>query len=272
MVDKVRYLLLCAITLLLFQCNFEKEVEIKLPQYANTPYVECYLEPGKPYRLLAYRSIGYFDGLIPPPITDAVVSVTHRGVTVVMPYDSVPKNGDIRYYNYRSNDSITVPTHYDEAFDLSIVIDGITYHSATTIRPFVAIDSLYNVCNEKQRCQISIRFKDQVNTVDFYRFITFSDSLGGDIKQDILLNDELFDDENAGIGGGYSFNEGQPAVIRFYHITKEHYDFLISVKNSQNANGNPFAQPASIKSNIPGILGIFTGLTYDSKEEEHVQQ
>ncbi len=267
MVVKVRYILFVISTLILFQCNFEKEVNINLPDYANTPYIECYLEPGKPYRLLAYKSIGYFGKLAPDPIRDANISITHRGVTVALPYDTLPRDGDIRYYNYRSNDTLKVPVHYDEAFDLAVIINGVTYRSATTIKPFVAIDSLYNNCNEKQRCQISLRFKDQLNTVDFYRFITFSDSLGGDIKQDFLLNDELFDSENTGIGGGFSFNEGQTAVVRLYHITKEHYDFLISVKNSQNANGNPFAQPASIKSNIPGILGIFTGLTYDSKEE-----
>lgn len=268
MVTKVRYLLLCVVTLLLFQCDVEKEVDINLPDYANTPYIECYLEAGKPYRLLAYKSLDYFGGLLPTPISNADIRITHRGVTVALPYDSIPRTGDIRYYNYRSNDTIIVPSHYDEVFLLSVTINGVTYHSSTTIRPFVAIDSLYNVCNEKQRCQISLRFKDQVNTVDFYRFLTFADSLGGDIKQDVLLNDELFDDENAGIAGGYSFNEGQSAVIRLYHLTKEHYDFLVSVKNSQNANGNPFAQPASIKSNIPGILGIFSGLTYDSKEEQ----
>jgi hypothetical protein len=271
MVAKVRYILFFFIALVLFQCNFEKEIDIKLPDYANTPYLECYLEPGKPYRLLVYQSIGYFDGLVPTPIRDASISITHRGVSTALPYDTLPRVGDIRYYNYRSNDTIKVPAHYDETFLLSVTINGVTYHSTTTIKTFVAIDSLSNDCNEKQRCQIKLRFKDNVNTVDFYRFITFSDSLGGDIKQDIILNDELFDSENVEIGGGYSFNEGQPAVIRLYHITKEHYDFLISVKNSQNANGNPFAQPASIKSNIPGILGIFTGLTYDSKEEEHVQ-
>lgn len=267
MVANIRHILLLLLTLFLIQCDFEKEVNIPLPDYDNKPYIECYLEPGKPYRLLMYKSIGYFDQLIPVFIKDAHITITHRGTAVTLPYDTIPRDGDLRFYNYRSNDSSIVPTHYDEAFNLAVVINGVTYSSVTIIRPFVAIDSLYNNCNSESRCQVSIRFKDEINTADFYRFITFSDSLGGDIKQDILFNDELFDNENAGIGGGYSFNEGQDAVIRLFHLTKEHYDFLVSVKNSQNANGNPFAQPASIKSNIPGIIGIFTGLTYDSKDE-----
>ncbi len=267
MVTKVRYILLLIACIVLFQCNFEKEVSIALPDYAKTPYIECYLEPGKPYRLLAYKSLGYFDELVPTPIRDASITITYRGKTIALPYDTIPRGGDLRFYNYRSKDTSVVPMQYDEAFNLAVTIHGVTYTSVTTIRPFVSIDSLYNNCNSESRCQTTIRFKDQVNTVDFYRFLTFADSLGGDIKQDFLLNDELFTNENAGIGGGYSFNKGQNAVVRLFHLTKEHYDFLVSVKNSQNANGNPFAQPASIQSNIPGLIGIFTGLTYDSKKE-----
>jgi len=270
MVTKVRHLLLFAPLLFLLQCNFEKEVYIELPAYPNTPYLECYMEPGKPYRLLLYKSLGYFDELIPTPIRDANISITHRGVTTPLIYDTIPREGDIRFYNYRSDEASKVPSHYDEVFDLSVTINGATYTAVSTIAPFVAVDSLYINCNDDTRCQLSIRFKDQVNTADYYRFLTFGDSLGGDVKQDFVLNDELFVDENAGIGGGYSFNQGQPAEVFFYHLTKAHYEFLTSVKNSQNANGNPFAQPASIKSNIPGLIGIFTGLTYDRKEIEHV--
>ncbi|MDF2455008.1 MAG: hypothetical protein K0R51_1001 [Cytophagaceae bacterium] len=267
MVNKVRYLLLFVSSMLLLQCNFEKEVTIELPAYTNTPYLECYLEPGKPYRLLLYKSLGYFEGLIPTPIRDANITITHRGVTIPLPYDSIPRDGDLRFYNYRSNDTSKVPTHYDEAFDLSVMINGVTYHSSSTIKKIVTIDSLYKNCNNEARCQLAVRFKDQMNTVDFYRYLVFSDSLGGDIKQDFILNDELFDTEEVGIAGGYNFNDGQTTVVRLFHMTKEHYDFLVSVNNSQNANGNPFAQPASIKSNIPGIIGIFTGLTYDNKDK-----
>ncbi|MDB5256996.1 MAG: hypothetical protein JWM14_1691 [Chitinophagaceae bacterium] len=267
MVAKVRYLLLLITSIVLLQCNFEKEVSIQLPDYANTPYIECYLEPGKPYRLLAYESIGYFDGLIPTPIRDANITITHQGVTIPLPYDTIPRDGDLRFYNYRSNDTSKVPAHYNEAFDLAVTINGVTYRAVSTILPFVAIDSLYKNCNSQARCQLTVRFKDQHNTADYYRYLVFSDSLGGDIKHDFILNDEVFDTEDVAISGGYSFNDGQPVVVRLFHLTKEHYDFLISVKNSQNANGNPFAQPASIKSNISGIIGIFTGLTYDSKNK-----
>ncbi|MDB5273480.1 MAG: hypothetical protein JWO58_1847 [Chitinophagaceae bacterium] len=271
MVKIIRHFLLLFATLFVFQCNFEKQIDIKLPDYANTPYVECYLEPGKPFRLLAYYSLDYFGPLVPTPIRDAEVTITHRGVSILLPYDTIPRISDIRFYNYRSKDTSLVPAHYNEVFDLSIKINGVTYTSTTTILPAVAIDSLYSSCNDKQRCDLGIRFKDQVNTRDYYRYITFSDSLGGDVKQDYVISDALFDSEDAQVIGGHSFNEGQSVVVYLYHLTKEHYDFLSSVKDAQEANGNPFAQPSSIKSNIPGILGIFTGLTSDNKTVANIE-
>src|SRR5690606_2082143 len=42
-------------------CNLEREVEIVLPAYESQPVVECYLEPGKAFRLLLSKSNSYFD-------------------------------------------------------------------------------------------------------------------------------------------------------------------------------------------------------------------
>jgi hypothetical protein len=266
MVRGIRNIVFCIILLFLVQCDFEKEINMPLPGYGHTPYIECYLEPGKPYRLLAYKSMGYFESLIPGLITDADIRITHRGETITLPHDIIPREGDIRFYNYRSNDTSLVPAHYNEAFELSVTIDGVRYTSSTRILPPVQIDSIYKNCNSEFMCQLSVRLTDNVATADYYRVIGFGDSLGGDLKQDLVFNDELFVNENGGIGGRYNFHQGQKAFVRLYHLTKEHYDFLVSINNSQNANGNPFAQPASIQSNIPGLLGIFTGLSYDSRE------
>ena len=51
-------------------------------------------------------------------------------------------------------------------------------------------------------------------------------------------------------------------VVTFFNLSEEYYRYLRSVRLADNANGNPFAQPASIKSNISGGIGIFTNLVY----------
>ena len=66
-------------------CNLTKEVDIQLPEYTVQPVVECYLEPGKPFRLLLTRSYGFFDPLgldssfiSKTLISDAVVTIGAR--------------------------------------------------------------------------------------------------------------------------------------------------------------------------------------------------
>jgi hypothetical protein len=38
------------------------------------------------------------------------------------------------------------------------------------------------------------------------------------------------------------------------------------VSSAANANGNPFAQPAKVKSTVQGGLGVFATLVYDRKK------
>ena len=45
----------------------------------------------------------------------------------------------------------------------------------------------------------------------------------------------------------------------------DHYSFQQSVREAIRANGNPFAQPARIRSTVQGGLGVFTVLVADRK-------
>jgi hypothetical protein len=266
MVKKQTYIISILIILLGIQCTSEKEVDLNLPKYDNKPVIECYLETGKPYRLFAYYSVGYFETPELIPLKNASIKITFEGQTIDLNYDTIPRPGEIKRYNYRANDLITVPVEYNKTFSISIMIDGITYNASTFIPQPIPIDSTIITCNDEIRCQTAIRFTDPVNENNFYRYITIADSLNGDVQQDFILNDELFENGKAGLGGGFNFNAGQKAIIKLMHINKAYYEFLNSVNTAQNANGNPFAQPANIKSNIPGLLGIFTGFSDDQKE------
>jgi len=258
----------CGILLLLLsmQCTPEKEVDLNLPVFEETPVVECYLEPGKPYRLIAYYTSSYFDTPQIKEVRDAIIQIQVEGQTINLNYDTNPRPGETKRYNYRANDLITVPFQYNTNFALSIVLNGKTYHANSTIAPPVLMDSYLVNCNDEQRCQISIRFTDPVLETNFYRYLCIKDSIGGEVKQDFVLNDELFENGKAGFGGGFSYNEGSNAVVKLFNINKDYYDFLNSVDDAQNANGNPFVQPSKIKSNIPGIMGIFTGFVVDEKK------
>jgi hypothetical protein len=48
-------------------------------------------------------------------------------------------------------------------------------------------------------------------------------------------------------------------------MDKAYYDYVRSIKDSRELNGNPFAQASKVKSNVTGGLGIFAGVSYDAK-------
>jgi hypothetical protein len=50
-------------------------------------------------------------------------------------------------------------------------------------------------------------------------------------------------------------------VIQYMEITEDFYEYVESREALESANGNPFAQPGVLKTNIIGGIGIFTGFT-----------
>ena len=71
------------------------------------------------------------------------------------------------------------------------------------------------------------------------------------------------EDNNA--EAGY-YVRGDTIVVQFCTIGTAEVDFFRTYENMVSNNGNPFASPGVIKTNISGGLGIFCGYspTYDT--------
>jgi hypothetical protein len=54
--------------------------------------------------------------------------------------------------------------------------------------------------------------------------------------------------------------------LKWCTIDKAHFQFWQTMERSNNSNGNPFAAPVSIKSNISNGLGVWGGYgaSYDT--------
>jgi Domain of unknown function (DUF4249) len=138
--------------------------------------------------------------------------------------------------------------------------------------------------------RITITFKDDPNTTDFYEVKSYTANLQGNemglmdtvlrenqlssnspsvetnfFTTSALLTDNSFNGQNFSFyvnDEGYYF-DNNPVVARYvrvYKITKERYLYLKSVvKQAQGGNGsNPFAEPSFIYSNMPNGFGIFS--------------
>jgi hypothetical protein len=193
-----------------------------------------------------------------------LVIITHNNIKDTLFFDPYYDPSSGKLYNYIGNDS--VPIDYTSDFFLEITDrKGRTATSQTKISPPVLIDTVIFKYNKDSLAYPETHVTDNTSTRDYYRYQVTRDSPLGTSIQDFHFDDQLIKTSEIALGSGYNFEKGAYVYISFYHIDKVYFDFLESVTYAIDANGNPFAQPAVIKSNINGGIGIFTGLSSDRK-------
>jgi len=254
----------CLLGVLLTSCNMEKDFEIELPTLMPQLVVECYLEPGEPYRLTLTESTAYLASPEPDLISEATVIITYNG-----------KPDTLRLAPYFDKVSQKIYTHVSktrmtgkpgDVYTLQVTDKkGRKLSGTTTVQAVVPIDTVEALYNQEGNAYLLVKFKDSKATADYYYFSVHKDSLSTDDEvaystDDVLNNGNLF-----ALGTGYDFQKTDTAIVSLYNLEKPYFDFMNSVENARNANGNPFAQPAGVQSSVQGGLGIFTTLTYDRK-------
>ncbi|WP_242916899.1 DUF4249 domain-containing protein [Pontibacter liquoris] len=259
-----RYMLLLCLLALLCACDLQKDVEVDLPTYTPQLVVECYLEPGKPYRLTLLESSSYFATPQPDLVTDAEVYIAHNGTKTKLTYKPQYDENTGRFYTYSATE--TMQGKPGDIYRLEVSDEkGRKVTGFTTILPRVPIDTIEWKFNDKEEAYLLTTFQDDPNAADFYRYMVHQDSLHTDPEQLQISTDKLTNGKRTSYGSTYEYDKGDLLIVSLFHIEKQYYDFLSSTADAKNANGNPFAQPAQIKSSVQGGIGIFTNLAYDRK-------
>lgn len=249
--------------LFLLGCNMEKEIDVVLPPHEPQLVVECYLEQGYPFEATVLETSSYFDAPTPPVVPGAEVYITFRNQRVKLVYSPGYNGRTNRYYTH-----LAVQHKMDgkpgEIYGLEVTDGkGRKVTGFTTILPKVPIQKIEWRFNEKDKALLLTSFQDDAATPNFYRYLTHRDSLEKESPRDLLSNDDLTNGKLTTYGSSYRYEDGDTLIVSLFHIEKQYYDFLQSVDNAQNSNGNPFAQPANIKSSVQGGFGIFTNLAFD---------
>lgn len=270
-------LLIFATLCLLTSCaSLEREIELDLPEYEKKLAVECYLKPGKPYKMGVTESVDYFSEPDLPIITDATAFLTVGTDTINFVLNPILFDvEENKLYNYITN-KIT-PLNYEDTFKLWVAdANGREVVAATKMLPPVPIDTIEWSFNQDSSALIIVKFQDEPDTENFYRFMVEilnpkskpdeeedDEETQSQIRQDFFLDDDLLDGEQIPLGTGFEFEKGDTLAVTLYHIEKAYYNFFESVDDAVSANFNPFGQPTSIKSNVENGTGIFTFLIAD---------
>jgi hypothetical protein len=255
-------------------CNLENEIEIVLPEYNSRFSVECYLEPGNVFTLLLSKTAPYFE---PFPTFDdqflaniledsATVVIRHNGQEYPLENRLIFNPFTGKLFNYIN--FTPIPEDYENNFELSITTkSGQTITATTRLLPKVPIDSVVVQFSPTDTlARVLTYFTDDLSTRNYYRRMLHFSSLDSVPRQDFALDDSFSDNAKFVFGTSYEFAEGDTVINTLFHIDKDYYDYFDSVQNAFFSNGNPFAQPSPINSNLRGTanaIGIFTGLSYD---------
>ncbi len=255
--------------LVLGACNLEKEIDIDLPDYNSQPVVECYLEPGKPYRLLLTRSASYFAtfDLEDPTAAlwnGATVTIQVDGKNILLENQVFFDPLTLQFSNYGSDE--IVPEGTDLTFQLFIEFqDGLTITGETRILPVVPMDSLVVETNSTGKARVITYFTEDLATRNYYRRMVNFGSRDS-VLQDFLVDDDFFDTEKGAFGTGFSFESGDTLIHTLVHMDEPYFTYLNTLTQSIGANLNPFGQPGLILSTVTGTanpIGVFTGLSMD---------
>lgn len=253
-------------------CNLQKDVEIPQPSYDAQLVVECYLTPGQPYRLIVQQTTPFLAVPQPAPVTDAVAVITGpRGVDTLRFFPAVDTTGpDAQIFTHTS--LRVFDGQPGETYSL-LVYDGqgrrVT--GTTVVQSHVPIDTVEvafdpTAADTAAKASLLTRFTDLPAPGDAYRYRVVRESRGKlERQQSFEFPDDRFNGQPSGAGSTYRFAAGDTVSVRLYHIERAYWRFSESVQDAEGANGNPFAQPATIKSTVQGGLGVFTNLAWDER-------
>ncbi|HEY1039942.1 MAG TPA: DUF4249 domain-containing protein [Bacteroidia bacterium] len=273
---KAANIILLSILVILFSCT--KNVDVKLPEYKQYLVVEGKIEPGqKPQVFLSY-TIPYFGSNSVNNLADFAVKgalvIVNDGLTTDTLKELLPNTG----YFYQA---FNMTGAVGRTYNLTIVVNGKVYTSQTSILQPVGLDSLWNKHEGNDSLGfVWARLPEPSGLGDAYRWYAkrigkdddflapfgsafedkFVDGKTFDFAYDrgIQENSTATDDNN--IERGY-FKIGDKVVVKFCHIGMKEYRFMRSRDASILSNGNPFAAPSNVESNINGenVIGLWCG-------------
>lgn len=171
-------------------------------------------------------------------------------------------------------------------YDLKVQMDGKTYTSTTTIPEPVEVDSIRYVYTDEPEDSIGwlrLYITDPSELGNYYR--VFSLTWGKDftfvhpyrsILDDALINGEeitftfnrgwdptqgeIDDEDTLNQYPWWAFVVGDTVAVKLVTMDATHYDFWESIEQHQSTDGNPFATPISVRTNIKGgALGVWGG-------------
>lgn len=245
-------------------CQMQQEVEVDLPPHQQELVVECYLEPGEPYRALVTHTTSFYEETKVAAVDTAEVLITSADESrTLLSINSIDTSYN-KVFNYWHPHEVS----YEEGkeYQISIAVKGeVKATGKTRFLPKASIKKVEQKVESDSMSALFVHIEDNPEEKNYYRLMM----RGTDPKAGYTY-DGVWTDEDAANGTlvaytPYIFVRGwSNVVVNLYHIDKRYYDFLKSIRQARDANYNPFMQPASIQSTVDGATGVFAAISLTS--------
>jgi hypothetical protein len=272
------------ILLFILFTSCEKDVNLKLDKIPNQLVVDASIENGMPPIVILSKSLNYFskinrDTLAASFVKNASVFISTDTKNVKLTADSLINNDGfvVHFYTSKPGPDFFVG-ELKNTYNLKIIYNGNQFTATTTIPELTRkIDSLWvEQLNEKKdsnNIKIAVSQTDKKGLGDFMRYFTsvnnsfylpglnsvYADELNDGISfttfldrgVDKNLDNKLFN---------FNYSKGDTVTYKFCNIDIKCFDFWRTFEYNYQSNGNPFASPIKILSNIQGGgFGYFGG-------------
>jgi hypothetical protein len=252
-------ILLLSSTMGCFSCIAKNNLDIQVPQQQKQVVVECYLTPGYPAELTLAESNTLDDELVLLALWNAQAYIVTDTGTLQLQNILYQKLDRQILVNYSNKDTIKSGHSF---FNMVITTKkGVRLQASTGIVSQVHIKKV--TFNEN-----SITADHDITNVAgaYFKLVATTYEQG---KED-ATRFELYDQNNCAPGSctlSWKNFRGtaDSMVITLYHIQKDYYDYMRSVRNANGAYKDPFLNPEAIRSNIKGGIGLFTYYTFDKR-------
>ncbi len=280
-----KYLFTFLVILSFISCT--KEITIALPQPEKKLVVDGGIYVGEPAEINLTWSTGYFD-----PIDSASLANYLVSTAVVVLHDGTLT--DTLQIAFNANKPIpivwrgsTILGQVGHTYTLTVVANGKSASATTIIHTPVPLDTAWFRLEPPNDSlgYAWAHLTDPAGTGNAYRWFTkritkdpaFLTPFGAAFD-DKFIEGTSFDfayyrpsisgstapEDNGPQNGFYII--GDTIIVQFCTIGQPEANFFKTYENVVSSNGNPFAAPGVIKTNVEGGLGIFCGYgqTYDT--------
>ncbi len=267
--------------------KFIKGADVEL--YADSEFVEK----------LQYDTNGYYIGQTKPVLGKTyTVKVKYEDKPQLQAATTIPQAVQLKNISYDIPIDSTTQTWTDpetgDQFDTTIYTIGDQGHIYLTIADpenqnnYYLISATYNepqyVYDDygnqyitgyiERSFYISINGSDNAEISDNFYYFSGTPKLDGTVFSDFMFNGydkELVLEFNTWQLGGYYYYDdygnpiGEPSdantiYLHLFTISKEMFDFIVSYNKYERVNGNPFAEPVNIFSNVENGIGLLGGV------------